>query len=65
MQARDDARARVEVIRGMCTDEAPYVDIDVALGGLLDLLDATPALGWVRDVRWTHKASDDFPGCTE
>lgn len=20
---------------------------------------------WVRDAAWTHRASDDFPGCTE
>ncbi len=32
-------RPRIQWIRGMCTDEAPHVHIDVALGEVLDLLD--------------------------
>jgi hypothetical protein len=32
-------RIRIEEIRGMCTDEAPHIDIDAALGEVLDIID--------------------------
>jgi hypothetical protein len=38
-----EVRARVQWIRGMCTDDAPHVQIDDALGEILDLLDAVTA----------------------
>lgn len=50
-------RARLEWIRGMCTDEAPHTDIDKELGTVLDLLDAaTHVVRWID--RWRPPVQD-------
>lgn len=61
---RSDITARIQWIRGMCSDESPHTEIDAALADVLTMLDGL-TVAWVRDVGWTHPPSTDFEGCTE
>lgn len=58
-------RARIESLRGMCSDEESHLAIDAALGEVLDLIDGTIApriTVWFEDGTWCAQSDDPSQG---